>query len=281
MRSQLLSVLLGGCLTLAGTILGVLITHWLHSRDRREQRAFDEALRRREWQLQELRLMSQGDDVGSKIAADMVREGGIILPPHQRLGRFEISSEDMRAFCIPRDTMITMSDDGLKAVQELMAGDVIRTYDARSHTVGDEAVENVVKGESDSLIVINSLIRITPAQQIFCDGRYRSSESLGLGQRLPTEEFRQAVVTSLERVQRQEQVFSVLLESGNGFFVRGVMADYSIIIREGRTGKTSDSHESTCEFLHQAAGGNLPGEKKMIFNPETGKFEVSSESTHG
>jgi hypothetical protein len=272
--SQLLSVLLGGCLALAGTVLGVFVTHWLTSRDRREQRTFDEALRRRDWQIQERQLVSQGDDENSRIAAKMMSKGGVLVPPHQLLSISRISAEDLQAFCIPRDTLITMSDGGLKPVQQLVSGDAIRIYDANSHSIGDEPVENVVSGEGDSQIVINHLITVTPAQQVFCDGRYQSADSLRLGQSLVSGEFRQVPITSLENSQHQEEVFTVLLESGNGFFIRADGADYSVIIREGRTGKESDSHVRIRDFLRKAASGDVPDNEQMVFNPETGKFEV-------
>jgi hypothetical protein len=40
----------------------------------------------------------------------------------------------------------------------------------------------------------------------------------------------------------------------------------------------SDKHEEIRQFMAQAAGGNMPAGKKLIFNSRTGKFEVRSSS---
>jgi len=38
----------------------------------------------------------------------------------------------------------------------------------------------------------------------------------------------------------------------------------------------SDSHDEIKRFLSQAASGDMPPGKQMVFNPATGKFEVLS-----
>jgi len=38
----------------------------------------------------------------------------------------------------------------------------------------------------------------------------------------------------------------------------------------------TDSHDEIKNFLSQAASGNMPPGKQMVFNPRTGKFEVLS-----
>lgn len=50
-RTSIAPALVGGALTVTGTIVGAFLTYILNSRSRKEQRAYDSILRRREWEL--------------------------------------------------------------------------------------------------------------------------------------------------------------------------------------------------------------------------------------
>lgn len=39
---------------------------------------------------------------------------------------------------------------------------------------------------------------------------------------------------------------------------------------------SSDSHDDIRDFLEQAAAGDIPSGRRLVFNPATGKFEVRS-----
>ena len=240
MQSQLLATLTGGGIALLGIIIGAVVTHWLTSRRTREQRRFEEAGDRRKWLLDELREAAQSDAQEAKNILSQLRKGGIILQPPTRQGDVhKISREDLQAFCVPHNSMILMCDNTIKPVQDITPGEMILTYDSRKHVVRQEPVAEVIKGEATRFVRINGRIRVTEGQQVFCEGSYVAAEKLLLSQGVVSEQGKQLVVSSLELQEgiTAEPVFSLVLQSGNGYYVRTEGADDSILIKEGDTGK--------------------------------------------
>ena len=156
----------------------------------------------------------------------MVRQGGVILPPR-----------DTVFACVPRGTLIAMSDESFRRIEDVRAGDLIRTYDAATHTVSAEGLEDVAQHDGHEHIVINGALRISPSQDVFCNGAYRKAATLQLGGVLVGQGNQGVTITSLERLPFDQEVFSIVLASGAGYFVRHPDSDVSLLIREARTGK--------------------------------------------
>jgi hypothetical protein len=244
MSIQIASALVGGAIAVAGVIIGALITHWLTLRRTKEQRKFDQLRNRRDWLLEELRKAVQSDDDEAKVVTKLLREGGVILQPAPPGESYEsspsrIARSDVAFACVPHDSKVLMADGSARPVYEVADGDEILTYDARAHATVSEPVAAVVRGAAEAYVVINDSIKVTPRQKILCEGRYVEARRLQLGQRLVNEAHRPVAISSLKysTSESNEPVFSIILRSADGYYVRIGDADHSIVIKEGDTGK--------------------------------------------
>lgn len=241
MQVQLQSALVGGGIALLGVIIGATVTHWLTLRRAKEQRTFDKIRDRRKWLINELRAAAQGNEEETRLVVSLLREGGVILqPPPSGENLSTISRSDFAAACVPYGSMILMGDDSAKSVQDIVGGDEVLAYDARTHTFACELAVDVIEGKAKTFIVINGCFLLTPAQKVFCDGMYVRADTLQVGKWLVNEVHRKVVIASLERrdTPKEEPVFSMVLRSGNGYYVRTGEVEQSILIKEGETGKT-------------------------------------------
>ncbi|MEJ3743138.1 Hint domain-containing protein [Actinomycetes bacterium KLBMP 9797] len=240
MPIQLQAVILGGAIALVGAALGALITHLLHMRRIKDERRYAESRERKDWVVDELRASIQNED-DAKLIADLLRRGAVIMQPSKDLDSppERISRKDVAFGCVPAGTMVTMSDGTFRPVQDVKKGDLIKAFDPDTHEASDEPVEHVVAGTSRSLVVINGVFEVTKSQHVLASGHYQQADQLSLHHDL-SDATDPRPVFSLEYRMMAESipVFCIVLESGGGYYVRPDGADYSIVIREGDTGKT-------------------------------------------
>ena len=175
---------------------------------------------------------------------EMIHQGGELLPSRSLTSNLRswqdhlrVRSDEVRFFCFPRGTLVLTDCEGYRPIEELHEGDLIKTYAAETQTESQSAVKEVVAGRSEKIVKINDMIAASPRQQILCDGMFQSAEALRLGGVLVSSRHQAILVTSIELVDSEQEVYSVALDKSVGYFVKGADAEDSIIVREAITGK--------------------------------------------
>jgi hypothetical protein len=241
-NSTIVAALVGGGFALLATAVGAFLTRWLTGRTVKDQRAYDEILRQRERLLDEReKLLSPSNDEAIAMR-EMLFRGGELLPPRVHSNRFLYQSNwsmshDFQAGCFPRGTLVLMAEGSYDPIEELKEGDLIKTYNVETHTESQSAINEVVTAAGKQLVRINNMTTATPEQQILCDGQFRPAASLLMGGVLVSDRHQPVVVTSVELVPIDEEVLSLALNEDAGYFIRSPQAEYSILVREARTGK--------------------------------------------
>ena len=234
MSSNIVSALLAGGFLLLGTVAGSLLTNWQRSRALVDQRAYDEALRRRELALAEREKFHPVSEADARVVSKMLDSGGQVLLPKLQWDDFTT-----RAGCFPHGTLIMMEDGSFRPIEVLHKGDSIRIYRARTHAEADCAVSNIKISTGKRLVIINKEIAVTPEQEVLSNGTYLPAVRLRLGETLASDDRRGIEVTSVEMTTIDENVYCIPLDEDAGYFIRSPQAQHAVLVREATYGKMS------------------------------------------
>ena len=238
MNPNIVSALLAGGFLLLGTAVGSLLTNWSKGRALVEQRAYEEALRRRELALAEQEKFHPVSDADARVVGKMLNSGGQFLRSELHWDR-ALGDFSSRAGCVPRGTMVMMDDGSFRPIEILHKGSSIRIYRAHIHAEADRAISDIRIDAGKRLVIINKEIAMTPEQDVLSDGIYQPAGGLRLGATLASDSRRGVEVTSVEVTTIDEDVYSIALDEDAGYFIRSPQAEHAVLIREATTGKQS------------------------------------------
>lgn len=226
MDRDLLLVLAGGGLGIAGTLVGSLFSFLLNRKSQRDQWDHDEKDRRAEWERVErdkiLRPWTQAEAEGARAMLD---RGGKLISVFQR-------NYEVRAGCFLAGTLVTLADRSSKPIEEVLEGEEVLSYDIGTHSLSTDRVIMLRKASTEEYIVVNQQLKVTRSHHLFAEGIYRKAGDLVLGARLLNSDWQSAEITSIELVRKTVAVYNLDLPEGRGFFVQGLLAHQADEMKE-------------------------------------------------
>jgi len=191
--------------------------------------------------------------------------------------------------CFLAGTKITMADGSLKNIEDIEAGDVVRSYDDVSGSFVDSCVKKLLSYSKDRMtdyyVVINDELRVTPNHRLFVNDRWVEAGKLSVGDVLFDVADRKVSLFSVEKRFLKELSFDLLLESGNAYFADGflVRSDVEKIIVPDNVGVSRMFCVPTQLSPLGAGGGQQPVGSGRTFTPTQDCYvsEWSSTSTGG
>jgi Pretoxin HINT domain len=190
-----------------------------------------------------------GDMAGGGGGGDMAMGGGggsdfalggglpdFAGPPSD--GPTTVDLGDGGAGCFAAGTMVTMGDGSLRAIELLLPGDLVLSYDVTYMQPVVTRVSRVfVHASKAPIYVINGALRVTGNHPMFANGMWVPAAKLTRGDvLLADEDFRTFTITSIAVAPAEAHVYNIEVESGHGFFVAGAMAGMKTMMRTGATG---------------------------------------------
>ncbi len=129
--------------------------------------------------------------------------------------------------CFLAGTKITMADGSLKNIEDIDAGDVVRSYDDVSGSFVDSRVKKLLSYSKDRMtdyyVVINDELRVTPNHILFVNNEWVEAGKLSVGDVLFDVAGRKISLFSVEKRFSKELSFDLLIESGNAYFADGFL----------------------------------------------------------
>ena len=137
--------------------------------------------------------------------------------------------------CFLAGTKITMADGSYRSIEDIKAGDVVRSYDEASGSFVDARVKKLLSYDrdhmSDYYLIINNRLRVTPNHRLFVNNKWIEAGKLKVGDVLFDVASRKIslasqkiLLFSIEKRFSKEPSFDLLLESGFTYFADGFLA---------------------------------------------------------
>lgn len=164
--------------------------------------------------------------------------------------QFSISGPDVHSAtvywlydtCFLAGTKIDMADGSQKNIEDIRAGDVVKSYDEVSKEFVDAYVKALLSYSADRMsdyyLVINNELRVTPNHRLFVDNMWVEAGMLSVGDVLFDVASEEISLFSIEKNFSKERSFDLILESGNAYFADGFLAksDVEAVVVSGSVG---------------------------------------------
>jgi len=165
--------------------------------------------------------------------------------------QFSISGPDVHSAtvywlddtCFLAGTKIAMANGSQKNIEDIRAGDVVKSYDEVSKDFVDACVKALLSYSTDRMsdyyLVINNELRVTPNHRLFVDNMWVEAGMLSVGDVLFDAASEEKIsLFSIEKSFSKERSFDLILESGNVYFADGFLAksDVEAVVVSGSVG---------------------------------------------
>jgi len=127
------------------------------------------------------------------------------------------------AACFTGDTPILMSNGLYKPIREVAQGDIILTRESETSPKLVEAkVTKIAQHAVSDYMILNGELEVTAEHRLFVGGEWKIAGEVEPGDVLTREDGRPVAVYSIERIQRQTDVYNLEIESKRTYFAGGV-----------------------------------------------------------
>jgi len=131
--------------------------------------------------------------------------------------------------CFAYDTLVLMADNSLKHISDIQVGEQVQAYDVET---GQTAIADVIatgNGEGDYYYLINGDLKVTPPHPFFtADGKWTKVEDLKVGDNIRSFQG-QVKITSIEKVNSEQQLFNISVRYFHNFFVSANGRDFYLV----------------------------------------------------
>lgn len=126
--------------------------------------------------------------------------------------------------CFLSQTGITLADGRSKAIDQIEAGDQVRSWDMASGQFVSSAVTGVAKSNKSEYYLINKKLKVTSEHQVLANGNWTRVADLKIGDQLQTADPEMTVITSLTKEAASVPVYSLALDGPyHNYFADGVL----------------------------------------------------------
>jgi len=139
--------------------------------------------------------------------------------------------------CFLAGTSVSMADGSLKNIEDIVSGDLVRSYDIESGGFVVAKVRSLLqfdsnKMSSDYYLVINGFLGVTPNHKFMVDGDWIEADDLRVGDFVFDSFGKDISINSIKKVYSKEITYDLLLESKNSYFADGylVRSDANIVV---------------------------------------------------
>ncbi|MCK4364747.1 MAG: DNRLRE domain-containing protein [Thermoplasmatales archaeon] len=148
--------------------------------------------------------------------------------------------------CFLAGTKITIADGSLKNIEDIMSGDLIKSYDEVSKVFVNVRVRKLLTYNADIMgdyyLKINNKLRVTPNHKIMINNNWVKADELSVGDVGLDSFARDVSLYSVEKKYSKETSYDLQLESVSIYFADGFMvrSDFEpIIISDGVSSMSS------------------------------------------
>jgi len=124
--------------------------------------------------------------------------------------------------CFLAGTKVVMADESYKNIEDIMVGDMVKSFDEENKVTVDRMVTQVFhhtrQEMPDYYLVINNQLCVTPNHQVYSDGRWVEAGKLEIGNSLfyPCSDYK---VFSIERVFEKTSTYDFSVGINHNYFV--------------------------------------------------------------
>jgi len=147
---------------------------------------------------------------------------------------FYDSSIGIAKTCFLAGTKIVMADGSYKNIENIVVGDIVKSFDVETGKITDGKVTDVLHHEpgemGDYYLIINGFLRVTPNHQIYSNGRWIYASELKIGDSL----FylsRDYKVNSIEKIYEKVPTYDLEIGVSHCYFVAMDTAD--VLVHNG------------------------------------------------
>ena len=124
--------------------------------------------------------------------------------------------------CFLAGTQIVMADESYKNIEDIKAGDFVKSYDENSQRIEDKQVTHIFHHTPDEMgdyyLLINNQLRVTPNHRFYIDGEWIFADELKIGDSLfyPSTHYS---VFSIEKIFERTYTYNFEVEGYHNYFV--------------------------------------------------------------
>lgn len=126
--------------------------------------------------------------------------------------------------CFLAGSPVEMADGTIKSIEEIRAGDRVRSYDEHSESMSTGTVAAALEPHAvDFYFIINGSIRASAAQPVLSHGQWIKVGDLKIGDALTSAEGKPVPVVTLQRVEEKTTVYNVQIDGLGTYVVHGII----------------------------------------------------------
>lgn len=125
--------------------------------------------------------------------------------------------------CLSAGTMISMSNNSIKKIEEIQKGDLVKSFNLKTKEFKLAEVENIIQ-RKDPLVIINYNFKVAPDEVIYLSkGRTKKAIEIKVGDYLFNEQLGSDRVNSVSYSEEKVDTYDLQLKNGENFFANGVL----------------------------------------------------------
>ena len=136
--------------------------------------------------------------------------------------------------CFLAGTKVLMADGSYKNIEDIMIGDMVKSYDEETGSISDKKVKNVFHQSPDEMaaeyyMIINDVLKVTPNHRFYSEGNWVAAEYLKIGDNLFSKTGEEYSVYSIDHVYDKVPTFDLEIEGYHNYFI-SINNDIDILV---------------------------------------------------
>ncbi len=119
--------------------------------------------------------------------------------------------------CFLPDTMIS-TENGKAMIKDIKEGDVVVSYNEVSNKMESNKVTKVFKHQTESYLIINGKLKVTPNHPIFVNNQWQEIGSANIGDNIRTLNNGEETIFSIKQIKNSVEVFNLQVENNHNYF---------------------------------------------------------------
>ncbi|MBN2066274.1 MAG: PKD domain-containing protein [Candidatus Thermoplasmatota archaeon] len=146
-------------------------------------------------------------------------EGDITVVSRERVKDSRIGIAES---CFLAGTQVVMADESYKNIEDIVVGDMIKSYNEETKTITEREVKNIYHHAAEEMgeyyLVINDCLRLTPNHRVYSEGSWIDAGGLHIGDTLSFSSTA-IVINSLEQRYEQVPTYDLGIDTDHCYFV--------------------------------------------------------------
>ncbi|MBN2251833.1 MAG: hypothetical protein JW724_07155 [Candidatus Altiarchaeota archaeon] len=126
--------------------------------------------------------------------------------------------------CFAGDMLVSLYPEGLKSIEDLAEGDLVRSFDVAA---GLSTVSRVVKVSTHDVggyLLINDRLKVTSNHPMFINGEWTPIGEAEIGDRMLGVDGEEIEIYSVDQISENVRVYDLSLDGDHNYFVEGLLA---------------------------------------------------------